>query len=77
MNATGDNTSDPSAELADKARTAAEFAAMARVFADTLATADFHDATPEIRLDLEHAAREILAAVNDIAVTLQSSASKR
>ncbi|MEV6770158.1 hypothetical protein AB0N05_16195 [Nocardia sp. NPDC051030] len=67
-----EKASAASAELADKAaNAAAELADMAKAFADKINTEDLQGTLEAVRANLEHAAQDVMAAVNEIVTAMK------
>ncbi|MEU0545635.1 hypothetical protein [Nocardia sp. NPDC005978] len=72
-----EKASGAAAELADRASTAAaDLADMAKAFADKLTTEDMQGTLEEVRANLEHAAQDVMAAVNAIVESLKDRVGK-
>ncbi|WP_067687544.1 hypothetical protein [Nocardia jejuensis] len=67
-----EKASAASAELADRAtNAAADLADMAKAFADRFNTEDMQGTVEQVRANLEHAAQDVMAAVNEIITALK------
>ncbi|MEU1205732.1 hypothetical protein [Nocardia sp. NPDC005825] len=72
-----ERASGAAAELADRAQTAAaDLADMAKSFADKITPEDFQATLEQVRANLDHAAQDVLAAVNEIVTALKNRAGK-
>ncbi|MFD0000751.1 hypothetical protein [Nocardia sp. NPDC127526] len=71
-----EKASGAAAELADRASTAAaDLADMAKAFADKLNTDDMQGTLEQVRANLEHAAQDVMAAVNEIVNAMKDKVS--
>ncbi|WP_067535373.1 hypothetical protein [Nocardia crassostreae] len=72
-----EKASGAAAELADRASTAAaDLADMAKAFADKLNTDDMQGTLEQVRANLEHAAQDVMAAVNEIVTAMKDKVGK-
>ncbi|MEU1427535.1 hypothetical protein ABZ412_10720 [Nocardia sp. NPDC005746] len=72
-----ERASGAAAELAERAQTAAaDLADMAKSFADKITPEDFQVTLEQVRANLDHAAQDVLAAVNEIVTALKNRAGK-
>ncbi|GAB3208435.1 hypothetical protein [Nocardia tengchongensis] len=70
-----ERASGAAAELADRAQNAAaDLADMAKSFADKITPEDFQNTLEQVRANLDHAAQDVLAAVNEIVTALKNRA---
>ncbi|MGV9409771.1 hypothetical protein ACWDOP_07645 [Nocardia sp. NPDC003693] len=72
-----EKASGAAAELSDRASTAAaDLADMAKAFADKINTEDMQGTLEDVRANLEHAAQDVMAAVNAIVEALKDRVGK-
>ncbi|MTE12585.1 hypothetical protein [Nocardia aurantiaca] len=70
-----ERASGAAADLADRAQAAAaELADMAKAFADRITPDDLQSTLESVRANLDHAAQDVLAAVNEIVNALKNRA---
>ncbi|WP_330178729.1 hypothetical protein OHB26_19590 [Nocardia sp. NBC_01503] len=72
-----ERASGAAAELADRASSAAaDLADMAKAFADKINTDDLQGTLEQVRANLEHAAQDVMAAVNEIVEAVKNKVGK-
>lgn len=72
-----ERASGAAAELADRAQNAAaDLADMAKAFADKITPEDLQGTLEQVRANLEHAAQDVLGAVNEIVTAVKNRSGK-